>query len=145
MLPFESIARPCGAWKRAATPCPSAKPTSPLPASVVTWPAGDTFRTALLLSRRRRGSRVGPTRRPKGCSFGCSLLLKIQGAPHPQPDVTPGHTHKQKEQTRKQTGERGLHRNFGATRTSKKTEQTNRRERAPSGGGCFDQTDDVYY
>ena len=41
----------------------------------------------------------------------------------------------QAERTNEQTGERGLHRNFGATRTSRKNRQTDRRERATSGGG----------
>ena len=40
-------ATPQGQLKRAASPCPSAKPYSPLPASVLTSPALDTRRRAL--------------------------------------------------------------------------------------------------
>ncbi len=40
-------ATPQGQLKRAASPCPSAKPSSPLPASVLTSPALDTRRRAL--------------------------------------------------------------------------------------------------
>ena len=64
-------------------------------------------------------------------------VCDINGVGEDEVTVTSG-LHAQAERTNKQTGGRGLHRNFGATRTSRKNKETNRRERATSGGG-FDQ------
>ena len=48
MSPWLSTSMSSGPSKRAASPTPSAKPSSPLPATVVTWPCGDTRRTLWL-------------------------------------------------------------------------------------------------
>mmetsp|Transcript_45692 Transcript_45692/g.73680 ORF Transcript_45692/g.73680 Transcript_45692/m.73680 type:complete len:209 (+) Transcript_45692:852-1478(+) len=58
---------PKGALNRAEEPSPSAKPLSPLPATVVTAPAGETLRMVLLLKSATSNHPCLSIDTPKGC------------------------------------------------------------------------------